>query len=160
MTESAAPIEELKATEADKSVPDDEEPKGWPHEPIQDIPEADRDALLQSGGPTGEMARLAWDEYRKTQGEAVASAPTAPSPATTEEAPQDPEQEAYVPMGASTSAAPAEGDTGAPSERQEAEAKAAERGLEIRDYGTAGEWRVYDTATGKQVAKSRLDAPV
>jgi hypothetical protein len=53
-----------------------------------------------------------------------------------------------------------EAETGEPTEREQAETKAAARGLEVRDYGTAGDWRVYDPATGRQVAKSRLDDPI
>lgn len=38
--------------------------KGWPHQAIQDLDEGEREALLKSGGPVGEMARLAWQQHQ------------------------------------------------------------------------------------------------
>jgi len=52
---------------------------------------------------------------------------------------------------------PSPGDTG---DRAVAEKKALERGLEIRDFGTAGDWRVYDPKTGKMASKQRLEEPI
>lgn len=54
----------------------------------------------------------------------------------------------------------ARAETGAPTEREQAEQKASLRDLEIRSYGTAGDWRVFDPKTGRQVAKRALDAPL
>jgi hypothetical protein len=54
----------------------------------------------------------------------------------------------------------ARAETGTPTEREQAEQKASLRDLEIRSYGTAGDWRVFDPKTGRQVAKRALDAPL
>jgi hypothetical protein len=56
------PTEEQKAAEADE-----EELKGWPHQAIQDLDEGEREALLKAGGPVGEAARLAWQQYEHAQ---------------------------------------------------------------------------------------------
>lgn len=64
------PVEEQKAVEADKpldALDADERPKGWPHQPIQDLEPEERDALLASGGPVGEMARVAQAQYENAQ---------------------------------------------------------------------------------------------
>lgn len=54
----------------------------------------------------------------------------------------------------------ARAETGTLTEREQAERKASLRDLEIRSYGTAGDWRVFDPKTGRQVAKRALDAPL
>ena len=56
-----------------------------------------------------------------------------------------------------TGAAPGTASLG---DRAVAEQKARDRGLEIRDFGTSGDWRVFDPATGKMVSKLRLEEPV
>jgi len=48
-------------------------------------------------------------------------------------------------------------ETGDKAERAAAEKKAKAKGLEIRDFGTAGDWRVYDPKSGRQVARDKLD---
>ena len=45
-------------------------------------------------------------------------------------------------------------------ERAEAEKAAKARGLEIRDWGTEGAWRVFEAKTGRMVAKSALETPL
>lgn len=137
----------------------------WPDVPINEVPDDEREALLAQAGPVGEQARLAWNAYQADNPEGDDPAAVARERQRLAEMGMAPPEEA---TGTGTGTATAEIDTpeeeaaetGTQTERQAAEAKAAERGLEIRDFGTAGDWRVYDPATGRQVAKSRLDEPV
>lgn len=193
-----------------------EEEKHWPDAPIEELEDDEREALLKQAGPTGEMARHAWQQYQereeREQGveephavEAeqrrlqemgqTGGSPTDPnSPMTGGGTVTTPgaggtgaggvsgtsEMGGTTGTGTTTGPAntvnatsttgPAAGEvidtpeeaaaeTGTQTERQQAEARAAELGLEIRDAGSAGDWRVYDPKTGRQVAKSTVLTP-
>lgn len=147
---------------------------------IDQIPDDEREVLLQQAGPMGEQARMAWQEHQRGQPQVddaasiarerqrlteLGQAPPEDADALREQAPIGQEVETEATRAAEASAGPAgEGalvEGGEEKEaRAEAERKASERGLEIRDYGTSGDWRVYDPKTGRQVAKSLLDEPV
>ena len=161
------------------------EERHWPDLPINEVPDDEREALLQQAGPVGEQARLAWNAYQAEhpQGDDPAAiakerqrltemgqTPPEDAEALAQQSPTGPEvstpstQAAQASTPAPGSAgAPEEVDTpeeeeaetGAQTEREEAEAKAAERGLEIRDFGTSGDWRVYDPKTGPAGGEER-----
>lgn len=145
----------------------------WPDVPINELDDGEREALLQQAGPVGEQARLAWNAYQAENPEgddpaAVAKerqrltelgqVPPEDAGALREQAPSGPPQ-ATPSTAAADASAGGGGDTGSASERADAEKKAAKRGLEIRDYGTEGQWRVYDAKTGRMVSRAVLDEP-
>jgi hypothetical protein len=164
----------------------EQQPSGWPDTPIQDLDDDEREALLNQAGPTGEAARQAWNQYQEDQerttqptGQAVieererlVEEGTIPPEPEAEEADEEAEEgeegeeegeagemgEAEAEMaGAVREEHP---EASGPSDRAEAERKAAERGYTIRDWGTSGDWRVIDPKTGRQVARSALDEPL
>lgn len=167
---------------AEQRYGDDEKHWGDEGVGIEEIPDDEREALLQQAGPAGEQARMAWQRYQEEQGQEKGDEPAAIAKERQrltelgQIPPEDAEAlKAQAPVGApietdATRAAEAgAGEAGegalaeageANAERAEAERKASERGLEIRDYGTNGEWRVYDPATGRMVSRSLLDEPV
>lgn len=167
----------------------------WPDVPINEVPDAEREALLNQAGPVGESARLAWNAYQEREGAApggedasavarertrlsemgqappedaqAVKAQAAVGPRVTTPTTEAVEAGTHGP-GASGAGEGASGmpgasgasDAGSSYSRADADQRAAQRGLEVRDYGTSGDWRVYDPATGRQVAKSKLDEPV
>jgi hypothetical protein len=163
---------------------DPEDGKHWPDYPINEIDAEEREMLLQQAGVVGENARMAWEAYqREEQGQdgdepqgvmkeqvrlQEMGQPAPPAPPRTGDPEVDRGSYPTGPLGGTLpdsetdeveegDAQGAAAETGGEDERKQAEAKAKDRGLEIRDYGTTGEWRVYDPSTGRQVAKSRLD---
>lgn len=147
------------------------EEKHWPDAPIEEIDADEREALLKQAGPVGENARMAWKAYQdehpdrenpttiareRTRLADMGQLP--PEEGVAAEAAVKGEPAPEPPAAAGAGAGDIEVDApGTGDDRAQAEAKAAKLGLEIRDYGTAGEWRVYDPATGRMVAKSRLE---
>jgi len=132
----------------------------WPDLPINEVPEDELAVLLKQAGPVGEQARLAWESYK-------ANNPDVEDPAAIERERQrlaelgqtPPEDEASAPEASTADAEAMDAATTStsPMSRAEAEQRAGALGLEVRDFGTAGDWRLYDKATGRQVAKSRLE---
>lgn len=141
----------------------------WPDVPINEVPAAEREALMAQAGPVGESARLAWNAYQEGNPSGEDDASVARERTRLADLGQAPPAEPAAPKATATTKAP-EGaqvgpGVGAPAEdgnysRAEAEKRAKARGLEVRDFGTGGDWRVYDTATGRQVSKTKLDEPV
>jgi hypothetical protein len=164
------------------TTPDERDERHWGDAGVEiwEIDDQERAALMAQAGPVGEAARQAWQQYleQRQREEALGRAPTS------EEVPEERErlarrgglpqavaaearagrQAAGIQEATEAAVAEAEADEGdvegEEDERAEAERLAAERGLEIRDYGTAGEWRVYDPRTGRMVSRSALDEPV
>jgi hypothetical protein len=210
-----------------------EEEKHWPDAAIEDLEDDEREMLLRQAGPTGEMARHAWQQYQEREEREggveephaveaeqrrlqemgqTAGSPTDPNApmtgggtvttpgaggtgaggvsgtsemggtaggtntsttGTNTPAPSTSTPSTTGPantVNTTSTSGPAAGEvidtpeeeaaeTGTQTERQQAEARAAELGLEVRDAGSAGDWRVYDPKTGRQVAKSTVLAP-
>jgi hypothetical protein len=168
------------------TTPDERDERHWGDAGVEiwEIDDQERQALMAQAGPVGEAARQAWQQYleQRQREEALGRSPTS------EEVPEERERLARrggLPQAVAaearagrqaagiqeaTEAAVAEAEEGeadegeadegdVEDERAEAERLAAERGLEIRDYGTAGEWRVYDPRTGRMVSRSALEEP-
>jgi hypothetical protein len=153
--------------------PEEEEQKGWPYQEVQDLDPEEREELLKQAGPVGEAVRMAWIAYQASQAAAGQGEPVTVPPSLMTAAQPHPEAEGgepdppevvraapEAPIDQGVDTEEEDDETGTESDRQAAERKAAERGLEVRDFGTAGDWRVYDPNTGRQVAKSALDAPL
>src|SRR5262245_3083380 len=109
----------------------------------------------------GENARMEWQAYQERE-----KAERGDEPQAVERETQRLQEMGLAGAGTSGSAPPAPpevdtpeeetAETGTPTDRERAEARAAELGLEVRAYGDAGDWRVYDPKTGRQVAKSTV----
>lgn len=190
MSQQPQDIRQADDTTKGDDDPDAERAKHWPAAPIEELDDQEREMLLQQAGPTGEMARHAWQQYQEREerehGPGTSRGGDEPQAVAREaqrlqemgqvarergSTPTDPK----TPMtpGGSVIAPGAGGpeatktpldepvedeaaETGSGTERERAEKRAGELGLEVRDYGTAGDWRVYDPATGRQVAKSTV----
>ena len=180
----------------ERPEPEEGQELHWPDIPINEVPDDEREALMQQAGPVGEQARLAWNAYQENQqtgdedpasvarerqrlaelgqappedaqavraqaaqGPRVETPTTQAAQASTQGRP--PGQSGAVAAGTAEGAGMAEEDeaaeTGAKAERADAEKKAKKLGLEVRDFGTSGDWRLYDPETGRQVSKARLD---
>jgi hypothetical protein len=128
------------------------EEKHWGDEGvgIEEISDEEREALMQQAGPIGENARLAWQDYLREHPEEDV--------AREEETTRQAEMGQTASTVTVTAAGAEESASGEASAlcRAEAERRASAMGLEVRDFGTAGDWRLYDPATGRQVAKSKL----
>lgn len=108
--------------------------------------------LQEMGAPVGENYGPVHDTDDAVRAEQHSAARQAMSPEQAVKTPIGQERVEHVP-----GQDQGNGESGSAQDRADAEAKAKKLSLEIRDYGAAGEWRVYDPATGRQVAKSRLD---
>lgn len=138
----------------------------WPQVPIEDVSDEERKGLLLQAGPAGEAARVQWQQYQEARQRAtVVSGPIAEEYQRLAEAGEIPPS--------SATAAPEteeEGEEGEDEEDEEgqeddeedmaralAQQKAEALGYEIRDWGSQGEWRVYDPKTGRLVSKAVLE---
>jgi hypothetical protein len=108
--------------------------------------------LQEMGAPVGENYGPVHDQGDVVRAEQHSAVRQAMSP---EQAVKTPIGQEHVPGQADQGSG--QNETGSAQDRADAEKKAKKLNLEIRDYGAAGEWRVYDPATGRQVARSRLD---
>lgn len=148
-----------------------EQEKHWGDEgvTIDEISDDEREVLLVQAGPVGEQARLAWQAYQDDRPKAeeahaverervrlqeMGQIPTEPAEAVEEDLDEEDEDEDEEEAEATD--ADAATDPASDPERALAERQAAVLHLQIRDFGTAGDWRLYDPATGRQVAKSVL----
>jgi hypothetical protein len=102
----------------------------------------------EGDSPTAEFERLTEAQEREAEAvrQAPASTPATEAEAASEEAEEEEAEEAD--------------DEEEEEDKESDEAKAAARGLELRDYGPSVGMRVYDPKTKKMVARSRLNDPV
>ena len=181
---STQPINEAdvdRRTISGEPLDDPNEGKHWgdPGVTIDMVPPEEHEVYMKQAGPVGKAYRTEWERYQNEERQARGDEPNAVARERTrleergEVPPADVPPGPDDPGGAKDMAAAEaevdddeddeddeleapEAETGSQTEREKAEASAKRLGLEVRDYGTAGDWRVYDPATGRQVAKSTV----
>src|SRR5215467_1781589 len=132
----------------------------WPQVPIEDVSDEERKGLLLQAGPAGEAARVQWQQYQEARQRAtVVSGPIAEEYQRLAEAGEIPPSSATAAPETDEEGEDEEDEEGQEDDEEDmvralAQQKAEALGYEIRDWGSQGEWRVYDPKTGRLVSKA------
>jgi len=135
----------------------------WPQVPIEDVSDEERKGLLLQAGPAGEAARVQWQQYQEARQRAtVVSGPIAEEYQRLAEAGEIPPSSATAAPETDEEGEDEEDEEGQEDDEEDmvralAQQKAEALGYEIRDWGSQGEWRVYDPKTGRLVSKAVLE---